>query len=164
MKVKNRRAFTIVEIVIVIAVMAILSSIAALAYNTVREDARDATRQGNVAIIAEALEKYYEKNGEYPSVASLVNNYTANTGSAVAAKLSIAEKDLIMPQMPSSSTNALTSSANPHSDYIVYAAQSAVNNTSCQNSTTGGCDEFTLTYAEEGSGTNKTVQSRRKSR
>ena len=138
MKLKNNSAFTIVEVVVVIAVVAILSSLAIVGYSSIRQDARDATRQTNATIISEALEKYYEKNGEYPSVISLVNTQAGNTGAAVAAKLSISEKSLKMPQMPSSATNAITGGSSPHSDYIVYAAQSAVNDASCQSSTNGG--------------------------
>ena len=164
MRVKRTNGFTIVEIIVVISVIAVLSSLAVLTYNTIRQDTRDAARNSNATIISEALEKYYDSNGEYPSVASIVKEQPANTGSAVASKLSIPATSLVMPNTPSSTTNALTSNAEPTDDLIAYVAESAYNNSSCQSSVNGGCDKFTLTYKEEGSEELKIINSRRSSR
>ena len=152
------RGFTIVEIVVVVTVLAILVSISFFAYNKVQQDARDNTRSGNATVIAEALEKYYRTNGEYPSVRNLVNNYAGNTGTVVAALLKIDPAALKMPKMPGSATNALYSGS-VSNDYIIYTGSSVTNNTACQTSTTGGCEKFTLTYAQE-TGSNITVNSR----
>ena len=161
---KNSRAFTIVEIIVVVSVAAILSAVAVSAFNTTRKESRDATRQGNVTIISEALEKYYEKNGEYPSVAGLVNSQSGNTGAAVASRLSIPVESLLMPQMPKSATNSIISAPEPYDDYVVYAAESNTDNPGCQNDANGGCDSFTLTYQVEKSGEVKVIESRHNSR
>lgn len=160
---KTKSAFTIVELLVVISIIAVLSTIAVVAYQGIQKDARDSTRKGNASIISEALEKYYDANGEYPSVASLVNTNPANTGSAVASKLKISPNDLKMPRMPAGATNSLTAGPTPHDDYITYVAKSDINDASCQNDSDGGCDQFTLQYIEE-SGTTKTIQSRHKGR
>lgn len=152
------RGFTIIEVIVVVTVLGILVSVAFFALGKVQKDARDSTRRGNVATITEALEKYYRENGEYPSVRSLVNNYAGNTGAVVAAKLKITTDALRMPQMPAGATNALYSGSLAN-DYIVYTASDTVNNSACQTSTSGGCDKFTLTYAQE-TGPNVTVNSR----
>ncbi|HEU5121537.1 MAG TPA: prepilin-type N-terminal cleavage/methylation domain-containing protein [Candidatus Saccharimonadales bacterium] len=154
------RGFTIVEVVVVVSVLAILISISFFAYTKVQQDARDNTRRGNVTIIAEALEKYHRSNGEYPSVRNLVNNYAGNTGTVVAALLKIDANALKMPRMPAGATNALYSAGSPVNDYIIYAGSSVTNNAACQSSTTGGCEKFTLTYAQE-TGPNVTISSRR---
>lgn len=164
LKTKNSKAFTIVEMIIVIVVVAILSTLAVITFNSIRQDSRDAARQGSVTIISEALEKYYERNGEYPSVASVVNNNSANTGEAIATKLSIPVSSLATPRMPDTATNALTSDITPSDDYITYIAHSAENNLGCQNDVNGGCDEFTLSYNEESTNDTKVVESRRRSR
>lgn len=159
LRIKNKNAFTLVEMLVVITVIAILSSIAVATFEGSRQDARNSTRAGNITIISEALEKYYESNGEYPSVVSIANNTPGNTGTVVATKLSISTKALIMPKMPTSATNAITSDVTPHDDYISYVASKASDNANCQSSATGGCDEFTLKYYEEPN-TLKTLKSR----
>jgi prepilin-type N-terminal cleavage/methylation domain-containing protein len=158
---KSKSGFTMIELIVTIIVIGILSSITIVAYNKVQQDARDSTRRGNVAIIAEALEKYYSKNGEYPSVRSLANNHVGNTGTVVAAKLSIDVAALKMPQMPASATNGILSAATPINNYVVYIAMSYSNDANCQSLLAGGCDEYTLKYVQE-SGTTVTVESRRK--
>ena len=160
---KSKSGFTIVEVLITVLVIGILASITVVAYTKVQQDSRDSIRRGNATVIAESFEKYYGKNGEYPSVRSVVNNYTDNTGSVVASKLGINTSALTMPRMPSGATNALRSSATPTDDYISYIAASEVNDSACQTALTGGCDEFTLKYAEE-SGAIVTIESRHKGR
>lgn len=165
-RIKNKNglnAFTIIELIVVITVVAVLATLAIITYGGIREDTRDATRGSNATIISEGLEKYYEKNGEYPSVASLVNTVPANTGTAVASKLSISIDSLRMPLMPSSATNSLTLGPTPSNDYIAYIGRSDVNDTRCQSDTSGGCDRYTLRYIEE-SGTTINIESRRKGR
>jgi prepilin-type N-terminal cleavage/methylation domain-containing protein len=160
---QSRSGFTIVEVTIVTVIIAILATISVVAYTSVQRDARDNTRKGNTTVIAEGLETYYTKNGEYPSVRSIVNNYAENTGTAVAAKLGVQSDILKMPKMPGSASNALFSAAQPTNDYVSYIGASAVNITNCQTVITGGCDEFTLKYYEE-SGPLVTVESRHKGR
>lgn len=68
---KSKSGFSIVEVTIVVAVVAILASIGTIAYLAVQREARDSKRESNITILAEALEKYYEQNGEYPSCTML---------------------------------------------------------------------------------------------
>lgn len=160
---KSKSAFSIVEVLVIVVIITILSGISVLAYNTVQRDSRDFTRKGNAVVISEALEKFYNTNGEYPSVRSLVNTYADNTGPAVAAKLKVSPSDLLMPRLPAGVTNPLTTNPAANTSYITYVAKSASNDTACQTIVTGGCDEFTLKYTEE-SGKVVTIESRRKGR
>ena len=61
------RGFTIIEVMITVIVIAILTSIAIVSYNGVQAQARDDARAGDVAVIMNALEDYYRKNGDYPA-------------------------------------------------------------------------------------------------
>lgn len=61
------RGFTIVELIVTIAVIGIITSIAVVAFNTVQTKTRDDVREADVAIIMDALEQYYRKNGDYPA-------------------------------------------------------------------------------------------------
>lgn len=84
---KNRptSGFTIVEQLIVIGIIVILAAIATLAYVSVQKDSRDRAREADVVAIMNALEEYYEKNGEYPAndqinttnSPTLLSSYTA---------------------------------------------------------------------------------------
>ena len=156
---KDWRGFTLVELLVVVGVIALLATISLVSYAVVQRGANDKTREGNVTTIAAALEKYYENNREYPSVASIVNNTAGNTGAVVAAKLGISESTLVMPTM--SGTNALSSTAaSQANDFITYTAYRASDNTACHDTVTSGCDEFLLQYVEESSGDTIPIYSR----
>lgn len=64
---KRLHGFTIVEALITITIIAIVSSIAIVAYNSVQTRTRDDTRAGDIAVIVNALEDYYRKNRDYPA-------------------------------------------------------------------------------------------------
>ena len=78
---KNKSGFTLVEMAIVIAVIGILIAVGTVSFVAIQRDARDDKRSADTLLIAEALEKYYEKNGEYPSCAMMKASPTtiANT-------------------------------------------------------------------------------------
>ena len=63
----NRSGFTIVELVITIAVIALLASITTIAYRTTQKNARDEKRKTDTIILMNALDEYYSDNGEYPA-------------------------------------------------------------------------------------------------
>lgn len=146
---KSKSGFTIIEVLVTAVVIAIVSSLIVLSYSKIQSDSRDSTRKNTATLVSNALEKYYNKNGEYPSVRSLVNNYPENTGDALATKLRLPSVTLTMPNMPADATNILTAGPTPHDDYIAYIGKSDVNDSACQTSATGGCDQFTLKYLTE---------------
>lgn len=59
--------FTIVELLITILMIGILASIGIVAYNAVQTRTNDDVRAADVALIMDALEQYYRKNGDYPA-------------------------------------------------------------------------------------------------
>jgi general secretion pathway protein G len=63
---KQRRGFTIVELIIVIVVIGILASITVVSFVTVQRQARDQKRHTDILIVKKALKRYYDDNGEYP--------------------------------------------------------------------------------------------------
>lgn len=66
---KSSSAFTIIELIAVITVIAILVAATIVSYNGIQGRSRDATRRSDVANIAKALEQYYSDNGSYPGTA-----------------------------------------------------------------------------------------------
>ncbi|MFH1601377.1 MAG: prepilin-type N-terminal cleavage/methylation domain-containing protein [Candidatus Shapirobacteria bacterium] len=62
----KRKGFTLVELLVVMAIMAILASIAFGQYRNSQKKARDAQRKADLDNIARALEMYYSDHGSYP--------------------------------------------------------------------------------------------------
>ncbi len=143
---RSRRGFTLVELTIVILVIAILATIVTLGLNRYLADGRDNRRVANVTTVAEALEKYYNQNGEYPSCSAITD-----TGTNVASNVlkGIDQSALLVPDAAGTSTTnsikcgtTLTTSSNP--DFIEYKGDGS---TDCSGS--GSCLSYTLRYKSE---------------
>jgi len=68
----GQRAFTLIELVVVMAIVALLVSIAAPRYFHSVERAREAVLRENLTVMREAIDKFNADNGRYPeSVAEL---------------------------------------------------------------------------------------------
>ena len=63
----SQRAFTLLEILVVISIMGILIALGTAAFTTAQKKGRDARRQSDVKAIQEGFEQYYAKNGAYPT-------------------------------------------------------------------------------------------------
>lgn len=63
---KKNKGFTLIEILVVVAIIGVLATISLVALNTSRAKARDARRIEDVKKIALALEQYASDNGDYP--------------------------------------------------------------------------------------------------
>ena len=152
MRSAGKNAFTLFEIMVIIAVIGILAAIATFGFDRIQADARDQQRNVATATLAEALENYYDQNGEYPSCSML-------TGSAddVGELLDV---NLDVLQLPKSQNdNAIICSDITNStddDVIAY-----VGDDSAQCSTGSACITYTLKYVEESSGEVKELDSRR---
>jgi len=75
-------AFTLVEVLVVIVAISILSTAIFIGYSAYLRNSNDAKRSSNIAVIQEALEKYYDENGEYPSCSAMTQTpatISANT-------------------------------------------------------------------------------------
>ncbi len=63
---KNKNGFTLVELLVVIAVIALIGVFAAVAVNSARSKQRDATRLANVRQLQSALEDFFNESNIYP--------------------------------------------------------------------------------------------------
>lgn len=64
---KRHKAFTLVELLIVIAIIGVLAAISVLGYRVIRAKAQDARRKADLRLIAHALEAYALDHGDkYP--------------------------------------------------------------------------------------------------
>ena len=55
------RGFTIVELMVVIGIIGVLTTLGFISFNSIQSNVRDSQRASRVKIISEALEKYYDK-------------------------------------------------------------------------------------------------------
>jgi prepilin-type N-terminal cleavage/methylation domain-containing protein len=157
---KNARGFTLVEILVVVVIITILATIGTLTYAGFQSQSRDQKRSANANVIADSLERYYEKNGEYPSIADVTS-----TDSAKIKTLFSDPSALVMPNAPSNTINSIKSPTETLTPSIItYDAK--VQNQSDQavcNNANGGCDSFTLRWLDE-SGGRDLIESRNKDR
>ncbi|MNH50431.1 Type II secretion system protein G precursor [compost metagenome] len=63
--------FTIVELVVVIAIIGLLATIGTLSYRSMQDKANFAVVDTDMKSIKAALEKYYNKNASYPDTAGV---------------------------------------------------------------------------------------------
>jgi prepilin-type N-terminal cleavage/methylation domain-containing protein len=64
---KQRLGFTLIEMMVVIAIVGILSSLVLIGLGPVQQRGRDARRLSDLRQVQTGLELYYSKNGSYPS-------------------------------------------------------------------------------------------------
>lgn len=78
----KKRGFTIIEILVVIFIIAILSSLAIISFDTTRKNNRDSKRLSDIAQLKLALENYRLFEGGYPASISpgspLIGSTTGN--------------------------------------------------------------------------------------
>lgn len=66
MRIRNHAGFTLVELLVVMAIIALLLSISAPRYINSVEKSREAVLRANLALTRQMLDKYFEDNGKYP--------------------------------------------------------------------------------------------------
>lgn len=88
--VKDKCGFTLIELIVVIAVLGILATVAVPRVIGIRADAEEKRVQYAKVVIENALERYYAENGDYPSGTSwddiddeLVGKYLKETPAGV---------------------------------------------------------------------------------
>ena len=94
---RAHKGFTIIEVLTVVVVIGILATIGVVSYIGVQKNTRDSQRTSQITVIAEALEKYYDKNGEYPDCTKL------DTEAEILSTIDVDSDILIAPKSTSES-------------------------------------------------------------
>ena len=151
------RGFTLVELIIVIAVIAILVTVGTISFTSYLADGRDSQRTSKATVLAEALEKYYDLNGEYPSCAVLSGDVTQITQSVLTG---LDQSTFIAPQANSGVSNSIscTNITGVVSDPDVFAYMTD-DSTECVSG--NSCLEWVLRYRNEGDKSVSELKSRR---
>ncbi len=149
------RGFTIVELMVVIGIIGVLTTLGFISFNSIQSNVRDSQRASRVKIISEALEKYYDKNGEYPSCSAMAQ--TPNT--VVGSTLIGLDPNVLATPTASSGSNSilpLCTDLTSGTDGFAYIGDGS---NSCL--TGSACLQYSLKYKEEGSGSIISTASRR---
>ena len=109
---KSKKGFTLVELLAVIAIMAILSTIVVVQINGSKERARDNQRKADLLKIATALEFYRTDNKAYPSNLSTEPNTVLNSG------LKDALVPTYLPSMPTDPKNPVSTKYDEQYQYV----------------------------------------------
>lgn len=73
MHAKAKRGFTIVEMMVVVAIIGLLASVSIAVLSVARAKSRDAKRVSDIQVIRAGLENYWLRNAAYPSEATAIN-------------------------------------------------------------------------------------------
>lgn len=114
--------FTLIELIVVIAILGILSTIGLTSFRTSQIKSRDTKRKSDLEQVQRALEMYMNDYNTYPAA-----NAGAINGFAWGEEMKVAAKDTIyMKQLPKDSKGDpeycyLTADAAPYTYYKLYA-------------------------------------------
>lgn len=143
---KRTTGFNIAELFVIIAIVGIIMTIAAMTLSQFHADSRDDTRAKNINSIAQALEKYYGSHGSYPNCYAMTQSIqSVSTTSLGGLNPSLLTAPLAKKKVNSFGCTVLTpDSMNDTYAYIGDGSQS------CSNALApGSCLQFTLQYIGE---------------
>lgn len=111
---KNSKAFTLVELLIVMSIIGVLASIGIGSFMTAQMRGRDTQRKSDLKQVSHALELYYSDHGKYPDSSLVVWGSEFTDGKTVYFK--------ILPEDPvSAQTYTYTLVAGSNQKYQLFA-------------------------------------------
>jgi prepilin-type N-terminal cleavage/methylation domain-containing protein len=151
---KNKKGFTIVELLIVIVVIGILATLVIVTFTGIQQKARNTQRQTDIKAVQGYVESFYAEFGFYPNAADL------NEPAFRSNYLKGLDPHALSDPKQAGDTGAI--SANAPSGYQ-YSYQTSTDTASvpctatleaaATNPTDNGCTKYILTSNLEGSGT-----------
>lgn len=139
----KQKGFTLVELMVVMAVIAILAATALVAFTGVQKGARDTSRKTYTSQYRTALENFYSNNQAYP--AAVTGNTCAalelGTGQSPATPLVPAYLSTALPTPSNAMTCSYTPSAGGGTNQayiLVYTLETGGSWVTCSSATQGG--------------------------
>lgn len=143
---KNRKAFTLIEMLIVVAIIGILSAVILVGLGPTQRTGRDARRLADLKQVQTALELYFQKEGVYPSAG---NNWGDLVNALKNAGIGVTD----LPRDPTKGQDYLYSVNGARSSYVLGAKLEDKNNPAWKSSVTPGADYAGTQNCYDGSGT-----------
>jgi len=144
---KITNGFTLIELLVVVAIIGILAAIGIISYSGSQIDSRNSQRSSKITVVSEALEKYYDENGEYPSCAAL----TTDVSTITTKTLNGLDPEALTTPSGTKGTSSFLSSCNVNPSGLSTDTFAYV----------GGTTQYTLQYKKEGTGETISLKSRR---
>jgi len=138
----TNRGYTLIELLVVIAIIGVLATISFFSFIQIQSSVRDSERSTEISVLSSALEKYYDKSGEYPDCSLLSVSDPKIVTSAVLKGL---DPNVLTAPNAVAGTNSITC-VSPVANTYAYL---------------GGGLNYTLEYKEEASGKTISVDSDR---
>jgi prepilin-type N-terminal cleavage/methylation domain-containing protein len=85
-KIKEKTGFTLVELLVVMAIIAILTVITLGSFTESQKKSRDGARKANLKSLSEAINLYYADTGSFPSEASVTFGGELKRGTTIYMK------------------------------------------------------------------------------
>lgn len=167
MRQARRNGFTIIEVMVVIAIMVILLVLSVINMSGQQKNARDNERKQDADNIARGLERYYNRYAKYPDT-------TTAATAAANSTLPDVETSSYYFSFNSTSAPSFTAVTTPASGLVTEATPSVATTSTIAylpmtwmnsrwelcNTTSEDCSRFTLFYTPEQTGTAILIRSR----
>ncbi len=117
-----RKGFTLIEILIVVAIIGVLSSVVLVGLRPAQQRGRDTRRIADLKEVQNALELYYQKCGFYPGNADCTGTAGSNDYASLSAVLTSASIGVkTLPKEPNTSKTYFYSQQGGGSGYVLGA-------------------------------------------
>jgi len=153
---KRVSGFTLIELLVVITVIGILTTVSVLGFTRYQANSRDTIRISRATTITEAIEKYYDQNGDYPGCQALTQTpQTVRSHTLFNVDLNAFTAPLATPGVNSIICGPITIGGTDAFGYVGDGSPTCVSQI-----VNGSCLEFTLQYKDEADGTISSIASR----
>lgn len=128
----KQRAFTLVEVLIVVVIVSILAGLATTAYIAYQNRAADSHAKALAGQVMSSSERYYNKNFDYPQLGSISSNGvpSATHYSSMASTLDVPSYSLSDQKFKLFACASACTIPNATADFVYYLTKSAASGTS----------------------------------